>query len=92
MTKTRRSRVTLAALLAILQPEDYIFVVRRLGPHECESVADGTVQELQSARCVEVCGDNVVEHLALDVDDWPDPPVPTHVITIGEKAEEWGKL
>lgn len=90
MAETRRDRVTLAALLAVLQERDRAFIVRRMGPHECEGVAGGTIQELRSTRCVEVCGDNVVERLTLDLDEWPeiwpsDDQAPVLVITIGGK-------
>ena len=90
MAETRRDRVTLAALLAVLQDGDRVFIVHRMGQHECEGVAGGTVQELRSTRCVEVCGDNVVERLVLDLDEWPevwqsDDPAPVLVITIGGK-------
>ncbi len=92
MAETRRDRVTLAALLAVLQERDRAFIVHRMGPHECEGVAGGTVQELRSTRCVEVCGDNVVERLALDLDEWPevwpDEAAPVLVITIGGKEGE----
>lgn len=92
MAETRRDRVTLAALLAVLQERDRAFIVHRMGPHECEGVAGGTIQELRSTRCVEVCGDNVVERLAMDLDEWPevwpsDDPAPVLVITIGEKEK-----
>ena len=75
---------------AVLQDWDRVFIVRRMGPHECEAVAGGTAQELRSTRCVEVCGDNMVERLALDLDEWPeiwpsDDPAPVLVITIGGK-------
>lgn len=89
MAETRKDRVTLAAFLALLQEQDRAFIVHRMGPHECEGVARGTIQELRSTRCVEVCGDNVVESLALDVDEWPEvwPDVaePVLVITIDGK-------
>lgn len=92
MAETRRDRVTLAALLAVLQERDRVLIVHRMGPHECEGVAGGTVRELQSTRCVEVCGDNVVEALALDLDQWPeiwpDEAAPVLVITIGGKEAE----
>ena len=88
MAETRWDRVTLAALLAVLQERDRVFIVRRMGPHECEAVAGGTVQELRSTRYVEVCGDNVVERLALDLDEWPDEAAPVLVITIGGKEGE----
>ena len=54
MAETRRGRVTLAALLAVLQERDRVFIVHRMGPHECEGVAGGTVRELRSTRCVAV--------------------------------------
>lgn len=92
MAETRRDRVTLAALLAVLQERDRVFIVHRMGPHECEGVAGGTVQELRSTRCVEVCGENVVERLALDLDEWPevwpDVAAPVLVVTIGGKETE----
>ena len=92
MAETRRDRVTLAALLAVLQGEARVFIVHRMGPHECEGVAGGTVQELRSTRCVEVCGENVVERLALDLDQWPeiwpDEAAPVLVVTIGGKETE----
>ena len=86
MAETRRDRVTLAALLAVLQERDRVFIVHRMGPHECEDVVGGTVRELRSTRCMEVCGDNVVERLVLDLAEWPDGAAPVLVITIGEKA------
>lgn len=33
MAETRRDRVTLAALLAVLQERDRVFIVHRMGPH-----------------------------------------------------------
>ena len=90
MSEIRRDCVTLAALLDILQEWNRVFIVHRMGPHECEGVAGGTVQELRSTRCVEVCGDNVGERLALDLDEWPDvwpeDAAPVLLVTIGGKA------
>ncbi len=92
MAETRRDCVTLAALLDLLRERDRLFIVRRIGPHECEGVAGGTVQELRSTRCAEVCGDNVVERLALDLDEWPEiwpeEAAPVLVVTIGGKEAE----
>lgn len=90
MAETRRDSVTLAALLAILRDRDRVFIVQRLGPHECEGVAGGMIQELRSTRCVEVCGDNVVEALALDEwpEVWPDTDAPVLVVTIGGKEDK----
>ena len=79
------SRFTLAALFATLKPSERLFVVHRLGPHESEIVAEGTLEELRETRCVEVCGDNVIERIAVDVDDWPETPEPVLYISIGEK-------
>lgn len=45
MAETRRDCVTLAALLAVLQDGDRLFIVHRMGPHECEGVAGGTARE-----------------------------------------------
>ena len=90
MAETRRDRVTLAALLAVLQDRVRMFIIHRMGPHECGAVAEGTALELRSTQCAEVCGDNTVERLALDLDEWPeiwpsDDPAPVLVITIGGK-------
>ena len=55
-------------------------------------VAGGTIQELRSTRFVEVCGDNVLEAITLDLDQWPeiwpDEAAPVLVITIGGKEAE----
>ena len=40
MAETRRDCVTLAALLAVLQEQDRVFIVHRMGPHECEDVVE----------------------------------------------------
>lgn len=80
-----RPRVTLAALFGVLKPSERLFIVHRLGPHETEAVAEGTLEELRATRCVEVCGDNVVEGIAVDVDDWPEIPEPVLFVTIGGK-------
>lgn len=85
MAETRRNRVTLAALLALLDPSERLFVIHHLGANISEAVAGGTVEELRATRCVEVCGDNIVERIAVDVDDWPDTPAPVLLITIGGK-------
>lgn len=79
-------KVTLAALLAILKPDELIFIAHSLGPHECEAVAEGTVAELRASRCVEVCGDNLVERASIDPEGWLDSPTATLFIMIGGKA------
>ena len=80
-----RQFMTLAALLAVLKPSERLFIVHSLGPHESEAVAEGTVEELRETPCAKVCGDNVVERIAVDVDDWPDVPEPVLIATIGGK-------
>ena len=77
--------LTLAALLGVLKPDEETPAVHRIGPHECEAVAGGTAAELRATRCVEVCGDNIVERVAVNVDDWPEVPTPILFITIGGK-------
>lgn len=79
--------LTLAALLGVLKPSEEILIVHRIGPHECEAVAGGTAAELRATRCVEVCGDNIVERVAANVDDWPEVPTPILFITIGGKEK-----
>lgn len=83
-----RPHVTLAALLDALEPSERLFITHRLGPHESEAVAEGTVEGLRASRCVEVCGDNIVKRIVVDVDDWPDVPEPVVLVTIGEKEEQ----
>ena len=89
MAETRRDRVTLVSLLAVLQDRARLFIIHRMGPPECEAVAEGTALELRSAQCAEVCGDNTVERLALDLSErpepWADGPLPVLIITIGGK-------
>ena len=74
------------ALLDLLKPTERLFVIHHMGADISEAVAGGTVEEIRAARCVEVCGDNIVERLAVDVDDWPDTPAPVLLVTIGGKA------
>lgn len=82
---SRPARVTLAALLAPIGAADRLFIVHRLGPHECEAVAEGTAAELRASCCVEVCGENVVLSLSLEIDDLNGAPEPVLLITIGRK-------
>lgn len=81
-------RLTLSALLELLGPDERLFIIHRLGPHEAEAVAEGTAQELKETPCVEVCGENIVEHIASDISEdaapW-DEPSPILIITIGGK-------
>ena len=79
-------RRDLSALMALLLPKERLFVIHHLGADISEAVAGGTVEELERTRCVEVCGNNIVERIAVDVDDWPDTPAPILLVTIGGKA------
>lgn len=82
--------MTLAALLALLQPDDRVVILHRLGPQFLETVAIGRARELQATRCVEACGDNVIEEIGMGVDESPIKwvGVPFLNITIGGKAED----
>lgn len=90
MGRGSRKNITLSAVLALLQPEDHIFIIHRIGPHECEAVGGGTVQEIRETKCVEVCGKNGVVELALDTEElpgWTEEGTPILVITIQERGE-----
>lgn len=82
-----RPCVTLAALLAALDPSERLFITHRLGPRESEAVAEGTVEELRASCCVEVCGGNIVSRIAVDVDVWPETPAPVLFVTIGGRED-----
>lgn len=80
--------ITLSTLLDLLKPTERLFVIHHMGADISEAVAGGTVEELRATRCVEVCGDNIVERLAVDVDDWPDTTAPVLVVTIGRREKQ----
>lgn len=80
--------LTLSNILDLLNPAEHLFVIHRLGPHECEAVAEGTAEELRAAHCTEVCGENPVEHLAIEESGYPWDTTPVLIITIGEKVVE----
>lgn len=93
MGQNTSSRLTLGDLLGVITPTERLFVIRHLGADIFEAVAGGTVEELREARCVEVCGDNIVERIAVEVDDWPDTPAPVLLVTIrGRGAAGRGNL
>lgn len=79
--------LTLSGLMALLLPKERLFVIHHLGADISEAVAGGTVEELKRTRCVEVCGNNIVERIAVDMDDWPDTPAPILLVTIGGKVK-----
>lgn len=71
MAETRQGRITLAAILAVLQDDDRAFIVRRTGPHEYVALTEGKVQELRSSQFVEMFGGSVVEEFWLE--NWARP-------------------
>lgn len=82
------NHITLSALLDLLTPAEHLFVIHRLGPHECEAVAEGTAEELRETRCVELCGENAVERLTIEESGYPWDTTPVLIITIGERVVE----
>lgn len=77
--------ITLSALLNVLTPAQNLFITHRLGPHECEAVAEGTVEELRATECVKVCGDNLVERVSVDAEGYPWDQEAVLLVTIGGK-------
>lgn len=86
MGQNKSSCLTLAVFLEILNPTERLFVIHHMGADIFEAVAGGTVEELRATRCVEVCGDNIVERAAVEQDGYPWDTEPCLVVTIGEKA------
>lgn len=78
-------KTTLSALLSVTAPDTRLFILHHMGADCYEAVTEGTVERVQDSRCVEVCGDHVVEKITVDADDWPDTPAPVLIITIGGK-------
>lgn len=80
--------MTLASLFEVIaDPEERLFIMHRLGPHECEAVAEGTAAELRATRCVEVCGAYEIEALALAIDDTSNvfASAPVLIVTLAKK-------
>ena len=88
---TDMNQRTLSSVLTVLPLLERVFILHRMGPHELEAVGGGTVQELKDLRCVEVCGENMVECMELAADEpnaeWMDMDTPVLVITIGGKDQ-----
>lgn len=78
-------KITLSGLLSVVDPEAQTLIIHHMGADCYEAVATGPVREAQVARCVEACGDQLVEKITVDSDDWPDTPAPVLSITIGGK-------
>ena len=85
MQNAKKGKITLSGLLSIVDPEAQTLIIHRMGADCYEAVATGPVREARVARCVEVCGDRLVEKITVDSDDWPDTPAPVLIITIGGK-------
>lgn len=77
--------ITLDDLLAAIEPGTGVFIVHHMGADISE--AGGTVEELLASAAVKKCGGNHVKRITLDVEDWPDTPTPTLIVTIGNKEE-----
>lgn len=85
MQNAKKGKITLSGLLSIVDPEAQTLIIHRMGADCYEAVATGPVREARVARCVEACGDRLVEKITVDSDDWPDAPAPVLIITIGGK-------
>lgn len=80
-------KITLGGLLAATERETGVFIIHQMGAEVSEAVAGGTVEELLASDAVKKCGGNPVERITVDVDDWPDTPTPTLIVTIGNKEK-----
>ena len=85
MQNAKKGKITLSDLLSIVDPEAQTLIIHHMGADCYEAVATGPVREAQVARCVAACGDQLVEKITVDSDDWPDTPAPVLIITIGGK-------
>lgn len=74
--------VALRDVLGLLREQDRVFVIHRMGPHECEGVAEGTARELRADKCVEGYGERMVKRIAADMESGSDNGKPVLVITI----------
>lgn len=79
--KTIRS-VALRDVMGLLRGQDWVVVIHRMGPHECEGVAEGTARELRADKCVEGYGERMVKRIAADMENGSDDGTPVLVITI----------
>lgn len=80
-----KETITLSALLSAVDPEAQVLIIHHMGANCYEAVATGPARESRVAECVEACGDQLVEKITVDADDWPDIPAPVLIITIGGK-------
>ena len=79
--------ITLAALLSTFEPKTGVFIVHHMGAEVSEGVGGGMAAELLASDVVKKVGGNIVKRIAVDLDDWPDTPTPTVIVTIGGRAK-----
>lgn len=79
--------ITLGAILAAIEPGTGVFIVHHMGADISEAVAGGMVEEILTSDAVKKCGGNPVKRITVDVDDWPDTPTPTLIVTIGDQEK-----
>lgn len=73
--------VAMRDILGLLREQDRVSIIRRMGPHGCEGVAEGTARELRADKCVEGHGERMVKRIAVDMKNRSDG-TPVLVITI----------
>ena len=83
--------ITLAALLGTVAPEAGVFIVHQMGEGVAEGVGGGTAAELLPSDVVKKVGGNAVKRITLDVDEWPETPTPTLIVTIGDRERRRGR-
>lgn len=74
--------VALRDVMGVLRGQDRVVIIRQVGPHECEGVAEGTVRELCADKRVEGYGERMVKRIAADMENGSDDGTPVLVITI----------
>ena len=77
--------ITLAALLGTVASEVGVFIVHQMGDGVAEAVGGGTAAELLASDVVKKVGGNAAKRITLDVDEWPETPTPTLIVTIGDR-------
>lgn len=74
--------VELRDVMGVLRGQDRVVIIRQVGPHECEGVAEGTVRELRADKRVEGYGERMVKRIAADMGTGSDNGRPVLAITI----------
>lgn len=80
-------KIALGDLLAAIEPGTGVLIVHHMGADISEAVAGGTVEELLASDAVKKCGGNHVKRITVDIEDWPDTPTPTLIVTIGDREK-----